>query len=60
MLTHKPQVMIRPRTGDFVYTDLELEIMLEDIRSVKQENVVGVVFGVLSTDGTVDVAKTRL
>ncbi|KAF8514749.1 copper homeostasis CutC domain-containing protein [Gautieria morchelliformis] len=52
--------MIRPRTGDFVYSDLELDIMLEDIRSFKQENVTGVVFGVLSTDGRVDIMKTRM
>lgn len=52
--------MIRPRTGDFVYTDLELDIMLEDIRSFKQEKVLGVVFGVLSADGTVDISKNRM
>lgn len=52
--------MIRPRTGDFVYSDLELDIMLEDIRSFKQEKVLGVVFGVLSADGTVDISKNRM
>ena len=52
--------MIRPRMGDFIYTNLELEIMLEDIRSFKQESIAGVVFGVLSADGTVDIAKNRM
>lgn len=53
------QVMIRPRTGDFLYTDLEFEIMLEDIRLFKHEGVTGVVFGVLCAEGTVDTARTR-
>jgi copper homeostasis protein len=52
--------MIRPRTGDFVYSDLELDNMLEDIRSFKQEKVLGVVFGILSPDGTVDISKNRM
>lgn len=52
--------MIRPRIGDFIYSDLELDIMMEDIGLFKQENVAGVVFGILSTDGTIDIAKNRM
>ena len=42
--------MIRPRGGDFVYNDLEIAIMLEDIRLTAQAGSQGVVFGAL-TDG---------
>ncbi|KAF8585130.1 hypothetical protein K439DRAFT_1632946 [Ramaria rubella] len=52
-------VMIRPRTGDFVYSDLELETMVEDIKLFKQEKVAGVVLGVLRADGTVDTKTTQ-
>lgn len=51
--------MVRPRTGDFLYSDLELEVMLEDIRFFKHENVAGVVFGVLCADGNIDIRNTR-
>ncbi|KAH9947109.1 copper homeostasis CutC domain-containing protein [Amylocystis lapponica] len=50
--------MVRPRTGDFLYSDAELEIMLEDIRTFKQAGASGVVFGVLTPDGRVDVPRT--
>lgn len=52
--------MIRPRVGDFVYTDHELSTMLEDIRIFKEENVAGTVFGVLHPAGTIDVERTRV
>lgn len=50
-------VMIRPRGGNFVYTPIELESMLEDIKLCKQENIDGVVFGVLTPDGAIDFAS---
>lgn len=46
--------MIRPRGGDFVYTDLEIAIMLEDIRLTAQAGSQGVVFGALSADKKLD------
>lgn len=46
--------MIRPRGGDFVYTDLEIEIMLEDIRLTAQAGSQGVVFGALTADKKLD------
>ena len=49
--------MIRPRGGDFVYTDLEIEIMLEDIRLTAQAGSQGVVFGVLTADKKLDKAN---
>lgn len=46
--------MIRPRGGDFVYTDLEIAIMLEDIRLTAQTGSQGVVFGALTADKKLD------
>ncbi|KAJ7459094.1 copper homeostasis CutC domain-containing protein [Mycena galericulata] len=51
--------MIRPRTGDFLYSHEEIEVMLEDIRVFKREGVRGVVLGVLRADGRVDVDTTK-
>lgn len=50
--------MIRPRGGDFVYTDPEIKIMLEDIRLTAQAGSQGVVFGALTADKKLD--KTNL
>lgn len=46
--------MIRPRSGDFVYNDLEIAIMLEDIRLTAQAGSQGVVFGALTADKKLD------
>ena len=46
--------MIRPRGGDFVYNDLEIAIMLEDIRLAAQAGSQGVVFGGLTADKKLD------
>jgi copper homeostasis protein len=51
--------MIRPRTGDFVYSTAELDVMLEDIRAFKTLGVMGVVLGVLMPDGTVNIGDTQ-
>ncbi|WP_153447659.1 copper homeostasis protein CutC [Vibrio algicola] len=48
--------MIRPRQGDFLYSQQDLEIMLDDIASAKQAGLDGVVFGVLTAQGDVDIA----
>ena len=49
--------MIRPRGGDFVYTDLEIAIMLVDIRLTAQSGSQGVVFGALTADKKLDKAN---
>ena len=49
--------MIRPRGGDFVYNDLEIDIMLEDIRLTAQAGSQGVVFGALTVDKKLDKAN---
>lgn len=46
-------VMIRPRGGDFDYTEQELEVMEHDIRQLAGIGVTGVVFGILNPDGSV-------
>ena len=46
--------MIRPRGGDFVYNELEIAIMLEDILLTAQAGSQGVVFGVLTADKKLD------
>ena len=51
-------IIIRPRRGDFLYTDAEYEIMLRDIEAVKSAGAQGVVFGVLLPDGGIDMART--
>jgi copper homeostasis protein len=53
------QVMIRPRSGDFVYSDLEFETMMRDIEVAKGLRADGVVIGVLNRDGTVDGARVK-
>lgn len=49
--------MIRPRAGGFVYSDAELGIMQEDIRAAAHLGADGVVFGVLTPEGTVDMDR---
>lgn len=51
-------VMIRPRRGDFLYTDAEFETMARDIELAKSAGAQGVVFGMLMADGGVDLART--
>lgn len=55
----KIQVIIRPRGGDFLYSDLEFEIMKRDIEIAKELNADGVVIGILNSDATIDVLRSR-
>ncbi len=58
-LSIRIHVMIRPRGGDFLYTDAEFASMRHDIRVAKDLGADGVVLGLLHADGTVDVPRTR-
>jgi len=50
-------VIIRPRGGDFLYTDLEYEVIKEDIRIAKELGADGIVSGILDADGNIDVSR---
>lgn len=52
-------VMIRPRGGDFCYSDDEFAAMKRDIAIAKQLRADGVVLGILNQDGGVDTARCR-
>lgn len=52
-------VMIRPRGGDFVYSDDEFEEMKRQTAFAKESGADGVVFGLLTPEGDVDTARTR-
>ncbi len=51
--------MIRPRQGDFLYSKQEIESMLMDIEAAAEANLQGVVFGILSADGKMDIDATK-
>lgn len=52
-------VIIRPRGGDFLYSETEFETMVEDIAALRGEGVSGVVIGCLTPDGRIDEARTK-
>jgi copper homeostasis protein len=52
-------VMIRPRGGDFCYSEGEYEIMKRDIAFAKELGADGVVFGILRPGGSIDEPRTR-
>ena len=52
-------VIIRPRGGNFVYTDAEFEKMKVAIIAFKKLNVDGFVFGILDKDGNVNAAQNK-
>ena len=51
--------IIRPRGGDFLFTNEEFEIMLMDVATCKQLGCDGVVIGLLNKDGSVDKERSR-
>ena len=57
-ITIQLYVMIRPRGGDFCYSETEFEVMKADILTAKNLGADGVVLGILNPDGSID--KTRI
>lgn len=55
----KINAMIRPRGGDFCYSDEEFEVMKEDIKAFKETGINGIVFGILTPEGDVDVKRSK-
>jgi len=52
-------ILIRPRAGNFVYTNEEFELMKSDIIKFKKQGCNGIVSGVLNTDNTIDLERTK-
>lgn len=50
--------IIRPRGGDFLYTDEEFAIMMNDVKLCKQLGCDGIVTGLLNSDGGIDTKRT--
>lgn len=53
-------VIVRPRGGDFLYDDLDFETMKRDIVLCGEIGCDGVVFGILSADGNVDITRNQI
>ena len=50
--------IVRPRGGDFLYTEEEFDIMLRDVRFCREAGCDGVVIGMLNADGGIDTIRT--
>lgn len=52
-------VIVRPRGGDFLYSEFEYEIIKEDVLAIKELHTNGVVVGFLKPNGEIDLERTR-
>lgn len=52
-------ILMRPRYGDFLYSDYEFEIMKDEIAMFRELGVQGVVIGMLRPDGHLDIERMR-
>jgi copper homeostasis protein len=59
LLKIKLYVLIRPRSGDFLYSDVEFEAMLSDVRLCADAGCDGIVTGILKADGIVDKQRNK-
>lgn len=59
LLTIKLHVIIRPRGGDFLYSELEQKTMLKDIEMARKLGADGIVIGCLTPQGDVDMKRNR-
>ena len=53
------RVLIRPRSGNYIYNEAELEMMCIDIKLIKELGYEGVVIGALNENGDLDVPKIK-
>ncbi len=51
--------IIRPRGGDFLYSDAEFECIKSDVLLVKELGYPGAVIGLLNEDGSIDIKRTK-
>ena len=58
-ITIPVNVLIRPRSGNFCYTDDEFEIMKTNIKICKELGFNGIVSGILNPDNSIDIKRTR-
>ena len=52
-------ILIRPREGDFIYSNEEFELMKQDILKFKEIGCKGIVSGVLNDDNSIDIERTK-
>lgn len=52
-------VLIRPREGDFLYSQLEYDVIKSDILAARQAGASGIVIGLLNSDGAVDIVRMK-
>lgn len=52
-------VLIRPRSGNFVYSEVEFDIIKHNIQLCKNLGCAGIVSGVLNHDNTIDIERTK-
>jgi copper homeostasis protein len=52
-------VIVRPRGGDFLYSNIEYELIKEDILQIKNLHANGIVIGFLKSDGNIDIERTQ-
>ncbi len=60
LTTTELNVIIRPRGGDFLYNEIELDTMFDDIRAAREVGADGVVFGCLTEDGNVNMEVMKI
>lgn len=56
----KIHVLLRPRFGDFLYTDHEMNILKEEVIMFREAGADGIVIGCLDADGELDVPKMKM
>jgi copper homeostasis protein len=59
-LTIPVHVLIRPRSGNFTYSEAELDVMIRDIETCKELGCDGIVSGALTEDLDIDLEVTKL
>ncbi len=52
-------IMIRPRGGNFIYSEAEFEVMKNDILHCKELGVKNIIFGIINKDATLDVTRNK-